>query len=68
VLGLESADTRTSGFFAKRLTGAKNVIESMTTEEKAQLMKERDRMQNEGFSEADKRRCVPREISGRCRV
>ena len=58
ILGLQSADTSTPGWFSKRLPAIKNVIEKMTEEEKLKLDEEVKRISKEGYPEEQKRKYV----------
>ncbi len=59
LLGVESADTNTPGWFHKRMPALGNILRRMTTAEKEELDRERDRMVKEGHTEEDRRRSVP---------
>ncbi|KIM34658.1 hypothetical protein M413DRAFT_33125, partial [Hebeloma cylindrosporum] len=56
LLGLEAADTHSPGWFNKRMLAIRNIMDTMSTEEKAALEKERMRIAREGNPEEEKRR------------
>lgn len=55
LLGVESANTRTTGWFETRMVAVHNIIARMTAEENAELDEEVARMSKEGHSEEHKR-------------
>lgn len=59
LLGVESANATTPGWFNQRMPAMGNILARMTTLEKQQLEKDRERLQLEGYKEEDKRRSVP---------
>lgn len=58
MLGLESVDTNTAGWFEKRMEAIKNIRARMTEEEKQQLEKDQIRLSTGGFTEEVKRQYV----------
>lgn len=56
LLGLDSADTSTPGWFPHRLTAIGNIIQNMSDGEKADLDKEVSRLQKEGYPEETRRK------------
>lgn len=58
LLGIESADTTTPGWLNKRMEALKNVMDSLSVEERAELDKEHKRIATQGYPEDVKRRYV----------
>jgi len=58
MLGLESVDTNTAGWFEKRMEAIKNIRARMSEEEKQELEREQIRLSTEGFSEEVKQQYV----------
>lgn len=58
ILGLDNADTKTPGWFQLRTKASKNIINSMTQEDRNNLENEADRMQKEGLPQDVQRRLV----------
>ena len=48
-MGIETADTRTPGWFQLRTKASKNILNSMSEDEKKWFEDEADRMQKEGL-------------------
>ena len=59
MLNLDSADTSTPGWFQLRTKASKNIIESMTEDEKKVLEDDADRMAVDGLPADVQRRYVP---------
>lgn len=59
LLGTDSANASTPGWFNQRMPALGNILSRMTTAEKDELEKERQRLDLEGNREEDKRRSVP---------
>lgn len=60
LLGVEVANvsTSTAEWFTTRTTATKNVLEKMTPEDRAELLREKERIENQGYSEEYQQRCV----------
>jgi hypothetical protein len=56
ILNIDTASTSTPGWFTLRTKASKNLLESMTEEERKSLEKDADRMQREGLPEDVQRR------------
>jgi hypothetical protein len=59
LLGIESANASTPGWFNQRMPAIGNILAQMTTADREELEKERERFELEGNNEEDKRRSVP---------
>jgi len=56
IMNIDTANTSTPGWFALRTKASKNILDSMTEEERNELDIEVDRMQKEGLPEDVQRR------------
>lgn len=56
LMGKESADTNTKGWFELRMKASQNILNNMTEEEKNKLRKKGEEMGEEGFSEELRRK------------
>ena len=56
ILGLDTADTKTPGWFQLRTKASKNIINSMTNEDRNKLENVADQLQKDGFPEELQRR------------
>lgn len=56
IMGLESADTNTPGWFENRTTAAKNILNVMTEAQKNRLRDEADEMAAKGLPEEVQRK------------
>ena len=61
ILNLETANTSTPGWFQLRTKASKNIVDSMSEEERKVLEEEADRMQEQGLPQDVQRRCVPKQ-------
>jgi len=59
LLGIESANASTPGWFNQRMPALGNILARMTTAERGELEKECERLELEGNKEEDKRKSVP---------
>lgn len=58
ILGLDTANTQTPGWFQLRTKASKTILNSMTEEDRNNLENEADRMQKEGLPQDVQRRSV----------
>lgn len=56
LLGIQTADTTTPGWFGKRLPAIANIIDRMTRQQRQELDDEVSRMSREGYPEETRRR------------
>ena len=56
ILGLDTADTKTPGWFQLCTKASKNIINSMTNEDRNKLENVADQLQKDGFPEELQRR------------
>ena len=61
ILNIETANTSTPGWFQLRTKASKNIVDSMSEEERKVLEEEADRMQEQGLPQDVQRRCVPKQ-------
>jgi len=59
LLGIQSANASTPGWFNQRMPALGNILARMTTAEREELEKDRQRLELEGNKEEDKRKSVP---------
>jgi len=59
ILGLDSADTTTPGWFQLRTKASKNIIDRMSADDRNILEDEQDRLENEGLPRDVQRKYVP---------
>lgn len=55
ILGIDSADTNTPGWFPLRTKACKNILNAMSDDERQKLEEEADKMRKEGLPEDVKR-------------
>jgi hypothetical protein len=70
ILNIDNANTSTPGWFQLRTKASKNILDSMSEDERIAIENEADRMHKEGLPQDVQRRCVPglrrsRPMSGR---
>ena len=58
MMNIEEANKSTPGWFMLRTKASKNIIESMTEEQRKELEDEADRLQREGFPQDVQQRYV----------
>ena len=56
IMGLDSADSKTTGWFAHRTTASRNILNRMSNAEKNKLNQQAEKMGEEGLPEELKRK------------